>query len=804
MILRRIKPLLLGVIIATSLFATQQVKAEEMYDLGNSYKGELVIDDPINFDYDKWFLENYEFGTNDEIISIRELSLTNQTPVMIKNLVMVNKPKIPEDKLKVSKNATLDYERYRYLLQNIKTGQKNVAYNGILLDKTNLNTDIIKYYENLNQSVYRWLINEEIEPIYVPTQSLIIADKKTLEELEPVLKEIQEDNPNLEEKNYFYIYNWNMFYKKSNYLDGNIGEYDVIPAENIIQKWPKNFTDIIVSENYHNSEMVENGKFKQLAKFNIQSTVLPLDKNDLEQLGEKDINKRFYKIKNIVCGLHSDTEYEYSATLEYNHPPTYKADSKLKFKETREYGTQNLILPTIANIQVLKELEGYLKDENSQYYNSQYYKEAKEQYEMYKKQAETETKNVEIYLNSKLWSTKPLTMYIGNVESKEEKLTFKTITEEDPTLPFGETKVKIQGKNGVMTTRIEYEVDEKTGELKNPKPEVLKTEPIDEVILIGTKVVNPEKTKVVNENHLTLEEKDLVKEAVKKANPQVENILVKDNGDVEIKSKEGNKKEFKQNETVYEEKTPTIPSIPSTSSSNFVSGTITIKETNTKVDEKLNTEEHYAYIVGYPDRTFRPNKNITRAEVSAIFSRLSRTQKMSSENTFKDINSKDWYYKSVMISLEEELIKGYEDGTFKPNQPMTREEFASTISTFANKTTKDNHFTDVKGWSKEAINTAYVNEWMQGYKNGKFKPNENITRAEVVTTINKMLNRNPDKDFIDKAQLRSDNYVKPYIDVNSKDWFFYDVYAASWGHDYKTENGQEQWLGLNGKIFTIK
>lgn len=802
MILRRIKPLLLGVIIATSLFATQQVKAEEMYDLGNSYKGELVIDDPINFDYDKWFLENYEFGTNDEIISTRELSLTNQTPAMLKNLILINKPKIPEDKLKVSKNSKLDYEIYRYLLQNIKTGQKDDAYNGILLDKTNLNADIIKYYENVNQAVHRCLINEEIEPIYVPTQPTIIADKKTLEELEPVLKELQEDNPILEEKNYLNTQNPFEFYKKSDYLDENINYAQQIPSTNIIQKWPKNFTDIIVPEEYYNPEVVENGKFKQLANFDIQSTVLPLDKNDLEQLGEKDINKRFYKIKNIVYGLHLDGRYEYSATLEYNHPPTYNADSKLKFKETREDGTQNLILPTIEKMQALKEYEEYFKDENSK--NDEYFKEMKKDYNILKKQAETETKNVEIYLNSKLWSTKPLTIYIGNVESKEEKIPFKTITEEDPTLPFGETKVKIQGKNGVISTKTNYDVDEKTGELKNPKPEVLKTDPTDEVILIGTKVLSPEKTKVVDENHLTLEEKDLVKEAVKKVNPYAEEITVKDNGYVEIKDKKGNTKEFKQNETVYEEKTPTIPSIPSTSSSNFVSGTITIKEINTKVDEKLNTEEHYAYIVGYPDRTFRPNENITRAEVSAIFSRLSRTQKMSSENKFKDINSKDWYYKAVMISLEEELIKGYEDGTFKPNQPMTREEFASTISTFANKTTKDNHFTDVKGWSKEAINTAYVNEWMQGYKNGKFKPNENITRAEVVTTINKMLNRNPDKDFIDKAQLRSDNYVKPYIDVNSKDWFFYDVYATSWGHDYKTENGQEQWLGLNGKVFTIK
>lgn len=778
-----------------------------MYDLGNSYKGELVIDDPINFDYDKWFLENYEFGTNDEIISVRELSLTNQTPAMIKNLILINKPKIPEDKLKVSKNAKLEYERYRYLLQNIKTGQKDDAYNGILLDKTNLNADIIKYYENFNQSVCRWLINEEIEPIYVPTQSTIIADKKTLEELEPVLKELQEDNPILEEKNYLNIQNPSFFYKKSDYLDENINYVQQIPLTNIIQKWPKNFTDIIVPESYDNPELIENGKFKQIVNVNIQSEVQPLDKNDLEQLGEKDTNRRFYKLNNAVGDFTGGTKYEYSATLEYNHPPTYNVDSKLKFKETREEGTQNLILPTIEKCQVLKELEEYLKDENSK--NDKYYKETKEQYDIFKKQAEIETKNVETYLNSKLWSTKPLTIYVGNIETKEEKIPFKTITKEDSTLPFGETKVKIQGRNGVISTKTEYEVDEKTGELKNPKSESIKTESTDEVILIGTKVVIPEKTKVDAKNHLTPEEKDLVKEAIKKANPQVDEIIVKDNGDVEIKDKEGNTKEFKQNETVYEENktvtsTPSNPSTLAKSTSNFVSGTITIKETNTKVNEKLNTEEHYAYIVGYPDRTFRPNENITRAEVSAIFSRLSRTQKISSENKFKDIKEKDWYYKAVMISLEEDLIKGYEDNTFKPNQPMTREEFASTISTFANKTTKDNHFTDVKGWYKEAINTAYVNEWMQGYKNGKFKPNENITRAEVVTTINKMLNRNPDKDFIDKAQLRSDNFVKPYLDVDSKDWFFYDVYAASWGHDYKIENGQEQWLELNGKVFIIK
>lgn len=133
------------------------------------------------------------------------------------------------------------------------------------------------------------------------------------------------------------------------------------------------------------------------------------------------------------------------------------------------------------------------------------------------------------------------------------------------------------------------------------------------------------------------------------------------------------------------------------------------------VEEKLITKDHYSYIVGYPDNTFRPNNTITRAETASIFARLSKDQTVNKKVTFKDVKSSDWFSKAVNIGMNQGFINGYEDGTFKPDKPMTRAEFAAVISAYANREFLRNDFADVSVWSTEAIDKAYANGWMKGY-----------------------------------------------------------------------------------------
>ena len=220
-----------------------------------------------------------------------------------------------------------------------------------------------------------------------------------------------------------------------------------------------------------------------------------------------------------------------------------------------------------------------------------------------------------------------------------------------------------------------------------------------------------------------------------------------------------------------------------------------------KVENKLITKDHSSYIVGYPDNTFRPNNTITRAEVAAIFARLSKDQSINNIVRFKDVKANAWYSKAVQIGVNQGFINGYTDGTFKPNKPITRAEFAAVISTYANKEASRLAFNSVNSWASDAIDTAYANGWMQGY-NGNFRPNDPLTRAEAISTINRMLNRHADAMFI--SNIIANGVAKAYRDINSSQWYFYDVYAASWGHDYMIQNGVEKWFRLNNKAFTIR
>lgn len=374
-------------------------------------------------------------------------------------------------------------------------------------------------------------------------------------------------------------------------------------------------------------------------------------------------------------------------------------------------------------------------------------------------------------------------------------------------------------------------------------------------------VVKPEKVGVKDIDDLTYREKLKVEEAIKKANPHVKYINVKDNGDSTITYPDGSTNELKQKDTVYKYKESREPFVDRVyEGDEYITGKgepysyieITLEnkrmlsgKTDRNGDfkikcpyelrkddvievvqyedlydaskpvvvrvegprdpkDKLIKDEHSAYIVGYPNGQFGPNNTITRAEAAAMLARLSKNQTVRRTMNFSDVKYGDWFYNAVNIGVSEGFIKGYFDGTFRPNEPITRAEFAVAISTYADNAKSEHKFKDVKGWSAGYIDTAYANGWMKGYDRNTFRPNNCLTRAEAVATINRMLNRRPDKKFIDKELLTYTTRNKFFSDVNGRDWFFYDIYEATWGHDYEAKKDVETWTKVTGKTFILR
>ena len=216
----------------------------------------------------------------------------------------------------------------------------------------------------------------------------------------------------------------------------------------------------------------------------------------------------------------------------------------------------------------------------------------------------------------------------------------------------------------------------------------------------------------------------------------------------------------------------------------------------------LPAVEHKAYIVGYEDGTFRPDGDMTRAEAAAIFARMvseEKDEKISGNHFFTDISKNAWYADYIGYLAKYDIIKGYEDGTFKPDAPVTRAEFtAMTVRYYdlfnevkypAN-TTK---YTDVTGsyWAVKDISFATSEKWLNGYADGSFKPDTNITRAEVVTVVNRMTGRTADKEYI------NDNLsvLNKFTDLkNNTHWAYYDIMEAANTHKAVSNSENEIWV----------
>lgn len=229
------------------------------------------------------------------------------------------------------------------------------------------------------------------------------------------------------------------------------------------------------------------------------------------------------------------------------------------------------------------------------------------------------------------------------------------------------------------------------------------------------------------------------------------------------------------------------------------------EDENETADEEpmLNINDHYQYMVGYKDATFRPNNNMTREEAAVMFSRLMVRRPIKGHiynHNFKDIANTRWSATAISYMNELGLIKGYPDGTFKPEKSITRAEFAAMATRFANLFGGGlQGFVDVPytHWANDVIAKAASAGWVSGYPDGTFKPENKITRAEVVSITNRMLTRRADKDFITKHR----SAILRFTDTPTH-WAFYDIVEACNGHDYTRQGTiEENWLNVNLKTF---
>lgn len=221
----------------------------------------------------------------------------------------------------------------------------------------------------------------------------------------------------------------------------------------------------------------------------------------------------------------------------------------------------------------------------------------------------------------------------------------------------------------------------------------------------------------------------------------------------------------------------------------------------------LNKKDHYAYMYGYPDNTFRPSRSMTRAEATAMFGRLllkRPTKSKEFKKIYSDVNKDDWYASAITIMTELNIVKGYEDGSFKPNDPITRAEFATMASQFDKLSGGSLNFTDVKTshWAYSYIASAYNKGWISGYPDGSFRPEKSISREEVVSITNRMLDRKCDLDFVEKNK----SILIMFKDNPESSWSYGDIIEATNGHEYHRKNGssiEEVWERLNHKEFHV-
>ena len=218
----------------------------------------------------------------------------------------------------------------------------------------------------------------------------------------------------------------------------------------------------------------------------------------------------------------------------------------------------------------------------------------------------------------------------------------------------------------------------------------------------------------------------------------------------------------------------------------------------TDVPSALESKEHPAYLAGYENNRIKPENSITRAETATIFFRLltedNRLNHLTEKCSFRDVPSGAWYRVQVATIAHMGILKGREDRNFAPNAPITRAEFATICVRFAEQETGADYrmFTDTSGhWAEKAISQAAVLGWIGGYEDGSFRPDNPISRGEAATLVNRMLRRLPQsgEDLLPGMHT--------WADCTPDRWYYLAVQEASNGHSYERKNeANEKWTGL--------
>ncbi|SHH66133.1 conserved repeat domain-containing protein/fimbrial isopeptide formation D2 domain-containing protein [Anaerosphaera aminiphila DSM 21120] len=205
-------------------------------------------------------------------------------------------------------------------------------------------------------------------------------------------------------------------------------------------------------------------------------------------------------------------------------------------------------------------------------------------------------------------------------------------------------------------------------------------------------------------------------------------------------------------------------------------GSSTTSKESPKTEEVLT---HIAYLNGYPDNTIRPQGSITRAEVATIFARLKvgEANIPSGTTNYSDVNSSDWYTKYIVFVTDNNIMEGYGDGSFKPNDKITRAEFTAVVASYSSLVNVESSFEDVSGhWAEKYIGAVTSKGWINGYPDGTFKSEKDISREEVATMVNKMLDRKVDKDGLNNL------VIKNFTDLDENSWSYFDMIEASNSH----------------------
>ena len=209
---------------------------------------------------------------------------------------------------------------------------------------------------------------------------------------------------------------------------------------------------------------------------------------------------------------------------------------------------------------------------------------------------------------------------------------------------------------------------------------------------------------------------------------------------------------------------------------------------------ELNRTDHFVFLVGYTDGTFGPERNMTRAEVTTMFARLLTEQIEADKtysNTFSDVPKGCWAANYIGYMQQFGIITGYSDGSFRPDAPVTRAEFAAIASRFEKLTEGSKSFTDVPDtyWAARYINFAATRGWVTGYSDGTFKPENTITRAEVAAVTCRLLERSADQSYI-RSHLKE---LRTFADMTESHWAYWYAMEAANGHDYTKSGGSENW-----------